>query len=53
VIKALEDIEQELKKSKTEFDIASTCFVEAIKNFHKRLEDAEKWIEDRKKQTLK
>lgn len=45
-------IKQELDKCKAEFDVASTCFIEALKNYYKRLERAEKWIIDQEKLML-
>ena len=49
----LEDLKQEVNKCKAEFDIASTCFIEALKTYYKRLERVEKWILDQEKKMLK
>ena len=51
--KDLEDLKQEVIKCKAEFDIASTCFIEALKTYYKRLERAEKWISDQEKVVLR
>lgn len=48
----LDDLKQELIKCKAEFDIASTCFIEALKTYYNRLERAEKWISDQEKKML-
>jgi hypothetical protein len=43
-----ERLYQELQKSKSEFDIASTCLIQALQAFNERMERVEKWIEHQK-----
>jgi hypothetical protein len=47
-----EELKTEIIQCKAEFDIASTCFIEALKTYYKRLERAEKWISDQEKAML-
>lgn len=37
-------IEDELQKSKAEFDIATNCLIQALEAFNERMERVEKWI---------
>ena len=48
----LEDLQKELDKSKAEFEVAISSFIEALRNFNDRLERAEKCIIDLKKRML-
>ena len=37
-------LEAELQKSKAEFDLATSCLMQALEAFNERMERVEKWI---------
>jgi len=47
----LEQLMDELRKSKTEFDVATTCVAQALQSMWERLDKVELWVEDQKKLT--
>ena len=44
MIKNRLDYQCELEKSKAEFDLATTCLMQALEAFNERMERVEKWI---------
>lgn len=49
----LEKLQHELQKSISEFDIAATCVAHALQSVCKRLDEVEKWISEKQKETPK